>query len=272
MTMKKEYIILIIVIAALAMYLVARKPDRNNYELPQLGLIAENDITKIELSSSHDKILFKKEGTDWKISPEKYLADSKKVKDMISAIAKLKLSDLISESKNYKRYDLDQTKGIEVKCWVKGKVQRQIILGKSAQTFNHTFVKLVDNDAIYSAIGDIRKYFDNEKDEYRDKLVLSFDQKTIHEIEIKTEENADKYTKTANDIVTESDKKSGSNTETMTAGARWVNSKGIEADNDQISSILSSLSSLKCEKYLKDKTDKDLLNQIYKIELKGAST
>jgi hypothetical protein len=260
------------IIAALVVYLVARKPDRNNYELPQLESIAETDITKIELTSSKEKIIFNKEGTDWKLSHEKYLADAKKTKDMITAIANLKLSELISESKNYKRYDLDPTKGIEVKCWVKGKLQRQIVIGKSAQTFNHTFVKLAGKDAIYSAIGDMRKYFDNEKDEYRDKLVLSFDKKAIAEIEIKAEESADKFTLSANDIKTESDKKSGPDTDTMPAESRWVNSTGREADNDQISSILSSLSDLKCEKYIKDKAKIDLSNQFYKIELKGASS
>ena len=39
-----------------------------------------------------------------------------------------------------------------------------------------------------------------------------------------------------------------------------------------MTSFLSNLSSLKCEKYFKDKTKEDLSNQTYRIELKGASS
>ena len=48
--MKKEYIVLAVVIVALVAYLVSRNRDRNLYELPQIESVQTKEITRVELT------------------------------------------------------------------------------------------------------------------------------------------------------------------------------------------------------------------------------
>ena len=95
MKIKKEYIILLVVIVALTAYLVSRNRDRNLYDLPQIESVDTKAITRIELTRAGAAILFDKEGSDWKIFPEKYLADPQKVKEMLAVMEGLTLTELI---------------------------------------------------------------------------------------------------------------------------------------------------------------------------------
>ena len=47
--MKKEYLVLVVIIAALAAYLFMDKKDKTHYTLPELAVIKKNVITKIDL-------------------------------------------------------------------------------------------------------------------------------------------------------------------------------------------------------------------------------
>ncbi|MBW2633754.1 MAG: DUF4340 domain-containing protein [Deltaproteobacteria bacterium] len=269
MKIKKEYLLLVVIIVALAAYLVSRNPDRNLYELPQMDSVLEKDIRKIELTSSDGKILFAKEGSDWKIAPENYLADSQKVKEMLSVIERLTLTELISESKNYKRYNLDPAEGIKVMCWAKDNLRRQFTIGKSAGSFSHTFVKLPGNDAVYQARGDFRKKFDMEKGGFRDKSVLSFEKNDIVEFEIQTGESREKFKKKIVPQETESKEIKDPGASAPPSEPLWTDSKGGAADVAMVSGTLSTLSDLKCEMFLEGKTKADFSNPVYKITFKG---
>ena len=60
---------------------------------------------------------------------------------MLSAIENLTLTALVSESKNYNLYDLNEEKRINVKAWQGENLKRDVDLGKTASSFRHTFVK-----------------------------------------------------------------------------------------------------------------------------------
>ena len=46
MKIKKEYIILAIIIIALSVYLVMRRSDRTLYELPEIPQVSQKEITR----------------------------------------------------------------------------------------------------------------------------------------------------------------------------------------------------------------------------------
>jgi hypothetical protein len=52
MKVKKEYLILILIIAALSIYLLIRNSDRTLYQLPELDGLKQSDISKIEISKN----------------------------------------------------------------------------------------------------------------------------------------------------------------------------------------------------------------------------
>ena len=269
MKMKKEYLLLAAITVALVAYLVSRNPNRNLYELPQLAQVTIKDVTKIELASSNGNIILTKEGSDWKISPDKFLADSQKIKEMLTVMENLTLTELISESKNYKRYDLDPAKSIELKIWEKDDLRRQITIGKSANSFNHTFVKLPENEAVYQAKGDFRKKYDIEKGDFRDKLILSVEGKDVSEFEIQTNEIHETFIKKTVAPETETDEKKDANTPIPQIKTEWIDSKGKAADTAKISSFLSMFSNLKCDAFIEKKTKADFSNPAYTFTFKG---
>jgi len=270
MKLKKEYIILAVVIVALVAYLVSRKQDRSLYDLPEIAAVEAKKITRVELFRGEDTLTFHKEGSEWKISPENYLADSQKVKDMLNMVEDITLTELISESKNYQRYDLDAKDGIHLKCWAKDDLTFEILIGKAAESLNHTFVKLPDDQAVYHAKGNFRKKFDMEIGDLRDKTVLAFDKETIGALDIQAGEEAETYKKqeTPPDPA---EAKDGEQPAAQDAGSKpkWVDANGEDADANKIASLISTVSNLKCEKYLEGKTKNDFSDPVYTLTLTG---
>ncbi|MBW2611116.1 MAG: DUF4340 domain-containing protein [Deltaproteobacteria bacterium] len=273
MKIKKEYIILLVVIVALTVYLVSRNRDRNLYDLPQIESVDTKAITRIELTRAGAAILFDKEGSDWKIFPEKYLADPQKVKEMLAVMEGLTLTELISESKNYQRYDLDVTDGIGLKCWSKDALRFAFTIGKSAESNNHTFVKLPEDEAVYHARGNFRNKFDMPKGEFREKTVLFFDKTDIDTFAIRLDAGFETFKRV--DVLqepAEPEEKDNTSVEDGVAVRKWVDAGGGDVDDDQINGLVSTLSDLKCEKYLEGKTKDDFSEPVYTIKLKGAGT
>ena len=137
MKFKKEYLILILIIAALSTYLLIRSSDRTRYQLPELGGLKQSDINKIEISKSGNSLILEKRDNQWYIEPAGYLADKTKVKAMLNVFESLALTALVSESKDYNRYDLNAEKRITVKAWQQGTLKRNFDIGKAAPSFRH---------------------------------------------------------------------------------------------------------------------------------------
>ena len=83
MKIKKEYIILAVIIVALSVYLVMRRGDRTLYELPQMPQISQNEITRLEITKGKTLIGLNKKDNSWYIAPKEYPADAGKVKNML---------------------------------------------------------------------------------------------------------------------------------------------------------------------------------------------
>jgi hypothetical protein len=271
MKIKKEYLILCVIILALSLYLIFHNRDRSTYQLPALSPIERNDITRIEILGAEKTIELGREGSDWKILPEAYPADAAKIKDMLDVLTAFTLTALVSESENYQIYDLDDEHRIRVKAWSKDSVVREFDAGKAASSFRHTFVKLPGNPMVYHARDNFRRKFDLSTDDLRDKLVLSFDAETIHEIEIQKGALTSIFSK--NPVPGENAEpgsKEAGEKPVAPQEQRWMNEKNELLDEPAIRRLLSTLSGLKCEKYIEGKTKAEFSRPICTILLKGA--
>ena len=271
MKFKKEYLILGVIIVALSLYLVFHNRDRSTYQLPELSSIERNDITKIEIIGAEQTIELSREGSDWTILPKTYPADAAKVKDMLDVLGAFKLTALVSESENYQIYDLDDAHRVRVKAWAKDVVVREFDTGKAASSFRHTFVKLPGNPMVYHARDNFRRKFDLSIDDLRDKIVLSFAAETIHEIVIKKGEKQSIFSK--NPVSPENEQpssKAAGEKPGAPVQTKWVNENNEIMDESAIQQLLSTLSDLKCEKYIEDKTKAEFNQAVYSILLKGA--
>jgi hypothetical protein len=272
MKAKKEYIVLIVVILALGLYLFFRTPDRSQYQLPRLPEVDAATITKVEIDKPDTSIVIEKEGDEWHLVPKGYLADNNRVKTMLETIQGLTVTALVSESKSYGRYDMGDDKKITVKAWIGDKLAREFDLGKAAASFRHTFVKWPGDGRVYHARGNFRATFDQNVDSLRDKLVLSFDQAGIEEIRIIQDKQELVLVRTQLPVeVTDGpDEAESKSPEQRVPEFVWQTADGRQGDKTTLSRLMTTLSSLRCEKYIDDKSKADFTNPIYAVRLKGS--
>ena len=271
MKLKKEYFILTAILVALILYLALHQSNRTHYQLPKLSEISGKHISKLEITTKSGSIVFNKEDNTWHIGPKGYRADSTKVKHILNIVENLKLTALVSKSKDYVRYDLGHNKDIRVQAWQGNTLLREFDIGKTAPTFKHTFVKLPDDPNVYHARGNFRQNFDHPVEDFRDKSVLSFAQNSIQEITLTHEKKTISLSRkeipeTLHEKKDASTAKGSKASKTKTV---WEDTKGHEAAPSRISSLLSFLNSLECERYLDDLKKEDLKNPIYTVTLKG---
>jgi len=271
MKLKKEYFILTAILVALVLYLALHQSNRTHYQLPKLSEISGKHISKLEITTKSGSIVFNKKDNTWHIGPKGYRADSTKVKHILNIVENLKLTALVSESKDYVRYDLDNNKDIRVKAWQGNTLLREFDIGKPAPTFKHTFVKLPDDPNVYHARGDFRRNFDHPVEDFRDKSVLSFAQNGIQEITLTHEKKTISLSR--KEIPETLAKKKDASTAKASNASKtktvWEDTKGHEVASSKISSLLSFLNSLECETFLDDLKKEEFKNPIYSVTLKG---
>jgi hypothetical protein len=117
MKIKKEYVVLFFVIAVLVYYISSKRSDRTHYELPEVRKIQKADISKISIRKKDSDVVLIREGDGWLVGPNRYLASDSGVEKIINGISGLKLTAMVSESKNYPLYELDEEHVIEVEAY-----------------------------------------------------------------------------------------------------------------------------------------------------------
>ncbi len=240
--MKKEYIILGALILGLSLYLGLKKNDQTHYTLPEIKKVDTTQVDRLTVQKGDEKIEFKKTGDGWTVGDEHFPADKPAVDDMLTVIQNLKLSTLVSEKDDRIRYELDKENALDVKAFKGDTLLMTFKIGKPAPSYNHTFVMIENNDAIFHAVNSFRSDFDKTMDEFRDKAVLKFDKDSIQKI---TLEKAGK-TLTLTCPEPADDQK-----EETKEGAKavWQANDGSTPDKEAIESLLDTLSSLVCDTY-----------------------
>lgn len=270
MKVKKEYIVLAAIILALSIYLFKHTTNKLNYQLPNLPEIPIESISEIEISGPGNQITLRKKDTKWYIGEMNYLADSTKTKDMLDTIGNLTLTALVSESKNYSRYHLDDDKKITVKASVDGNLKRDFEIGAVANSYQHTFVKISGDHRIYHAVGNFRGTFDQTTSKLRDKLVMSFEKRDIHEIKITKGKESLVYKQEAIPVSVEPMKENKDPASpSKESGQAWTRSDSEDVDQSSLESFLDTLSHLRCDSYIPNKTKHDLTNPLHSIQLRG---
>jgi len=272
MKIKKEFIILGIIICGLLIYVFQRKADRINYQLPVIPPVAQRELTKIELSKGEIPTIIRKEDDKWYIDSKGYLADSNKVKGMLDGIERLTLAALVSESKSYNRYDLDDKNKIQIKAWQGDTLKRDFLVGKTAAGSRHTFVRLAGDDRVYQAQENLRTKFEFTVDNLRDKTVLAFNPSEIQEIKVSKGDESMTLTRTPetaeNSPAKEADTQSAEPPPEKVK-TTWQAADGKKVDETRLNRLLSTLSKLNCQKYIDGRQEEEFTDPVYAIVLKG---
>jgi len=271
MRVKKEYGILVAVIVVILLYLILRTPDRTRYQLPTLPRLAGTEISKIDISKLDTSIVLTKKDERWYVAPEGYPADKGKIRDMLAIIENLSLTAMVSESKNYNRYDLGKDKKIIVRAWAGEKLRREFDVGKAAPSRRHTFVKLAGDARVYHGQGNFRGKFDQTAENCQDRTVLSFDHAQIQEVTIVKGEQSMRFFREL--LPMEASKAQGPNAEKRPPPKPemvWKNADGKKGDQSKLNRLLMALPNFRCEKYIEGHKKDDFTDPIYTMRLKGA--
>jgi hypothetical protein len=266
MRLKKEYLVLIVIILAAVAYLYFHKQDRELYTLPVLPKVSADDITRLDITREGKTVSLTKNGGQWLITPGDYLADGAVVKGMLFSIADLSVTALVSESKAYKRYDLGEDKRIQVTAYGSGNALRSVDIGKAASTFQHTFIKLPDDDRVYHGAGDFRRKFDRDIDGLRDKVVLAFQPEKISAITVTTPTRTVQLSRSAeaeNASAETTDEKEEKPT------AMWTTADGKTIAGEQVDPFLNRLNRLTCSRFIDDAADPELGAPVMTVALEG---
>lgn len=270
MKVKKEYIILALVIVALSVYLIMRKSDRTQYELPDVPQVAAKEISKLQITRDKVIVLVNKKDENWYIGPEEYPADTGKIKDMLTALENLTLTALVSESKNYNLYDLGGDKKINVKAWQGENLKRDVDLGKTASSFRHTFIKPAGDERVFHARGNLRNNFDLSLDDLRDKLVLALTPADIQQFEVVQNQQPLVLNKAQAPVVVGNEQ---TDKQAEAAPAKnqpvWQTADGRPVDEAVVKQILDTVSNLRCQKFINDRSKDDFTSPLFTLRMKG---
>lgn len=270
MKVKKEYAILSVVIIALGFYLFFRNTDRTTYTLPELPAIKSQDLTKVEIGKGDLTVVLTRRNDDWFVSPGDYPADVTLVNRMLDTLAGLKVTALVSETRNYARYELDEDKQLRVTAYQGDKALRALHIGKAAGTMRHTHITLSEDPNVYHAQGNFRQDFDQSVASLRDKSVLAFKKDEIKEFSIDAGDRYVVLQKTDAPQPSEDNTTASEDKPATAADAEWKTADGQTVANDAVQKLLSALSGLKCRAYLTDPSQTELTHPAYLIRIKGA--
>ena len=274
MKVKKEYMILSVVIVALGLYLFFRSTDRTTYRLPELPTLKAQDLSKIEIGKGDQTVTLDRSDDGWQVSPGDYPADTRLVQRVLDDLAALSVTALVSETQNYARYELDEKNQIRVKAYRDGNVVRDFHIGKAADTMRHTHITLAGDANVYHAQGNFRNDFDQSVESLRDKTVLAFKPAEVVEFVIATPERSVTVRKTpAPQPAAETDTPSETGKEgTSEAENTWQIMDGPAVETETVERLLEDLSGLKCRAYLTDRSKADLANPIYQVRIQTGET
>jgi hypothetical protein len=268
---KREYIVLLLIIAALSIYLAVQKRGEVHYVLPELEKIEKADVSRLLINSGSASLTLKRDGEEWSVMPGGYPADVSLVDRMLAEVGGLTLTALVSESKSYDVYDLDEDNRIEVGAYGgEGKAIRKFAVGKAASSYRHTFVTVGDGHEIYHARGSIRSVFDKTVASLRDRSVMSFDER-INEVTVSDGGNGTAFVRSSVPVEVNVNREQAEETGGEPKDT-WVTDKGRPVKGEDLDDVIKTIQKLKCDYFIEGRGKGDLGNPGYEVSLRGAKT
>jgi hypothetical protein len=266
--MDRKTIISLSIIAALMLIIVLRNVQFFN-DLP--GLSAwEGKANEIVITKKNATIrLYQKDGK-WVINDPAYPADNEMVKSLEDSMKNLTLTDLISEKKQYDRYDLSKDKAIHVIVKNEIQVLRDVLLGKTSSIGRKVYIKLAKYPEVYLASGSLVNDFNKSVDEYREKNIFSVSKDALESVTVnyKGHSYTLKKEEVKDEAVSQKDAKEKENTKTASK-IKWylAGQKHMKLDEKAVDSFLESFSSLRAQSFPPDNTKVARIS--CKVELKA---
>jgi len=163
---------------------VMRSPEKGARTGERPRPIAKlNDVDTMEVTREGKTSVIKKEGSNYKmVSPVAYAADAEAAKSAFEQLEKLEFDTIVSDQKSkHDEFEVGD-KGLRVVAKKGGKVLADLRVGKV--TNNVTLVRVEGKNEVWNAVGGLKYIFDKDAAAWRDKALVTFEEKDAEKIEI----------------------------------------------------------------------------------------
>lgn len=188
MKINKQLLLPIALILTFSIYLGVKNTGEMNYKIPDFIPLEEEQIDIIEINKPSGSIKLYKENGIWELAPENLRAEPSKINEMLTFLENPQFIDMVSNTKNYQNYGLENNKYIDIKAIVKENTSndtvRELYLGDLNESRRFAFIRTPDNKAVFTVKENIKKLFDVSENDMLDKKILNFDSTQIDKIEV----------------------------------------------------------------------------------------
>jgi len=164
-------------IVALLAYIIFRNDSNINYSLPKMEKISKDFVSKI----TYNDFEITKSNGEWFL-PSGYKAQEVSMDRLLAETENLKVIDMISESKNYSRFGLEEPDTLKI--YKNDQVLLELKVGNTSSTGNYTYVLIPGQTPVYSIRGNIKNTFNKTENDLRDKTVFTITKEKVTEIVI----------------------------------------------------------------------------------------
>lgn len=229
-----SYGVLGALVVVLALYLVFRNTDRMQYDVPETAAIDKASIESIRIvSEEHGTVELVRSADTWYVGENRYETDSDRLQEILDAVTDFELTELVSTAEFYDRYELDDESKLEVIVSGEEETLLRFDVGKQAPTYNHTYVRLSGDDRVFQATGNMRRAFERDVEELRNKVVFTLNPANVLRIGVTTPDESFRLFRSEEEE------------ETV-----WTSNEEEEWDPEAISDALGRLTNLECRSYI----------------------
>ena len=269
--MKKEYLLLVVVIIGLGALLFYQKKGQTNYQLPVLPVL-QKSVDRVLIEKAGEKIEIRLHDGKWVVGEKAYRANSDRVKKIIAEVKAVKLEALISEKANYQIYDLEAEKRIKVSLFAADQLLRELQIGKNSASLRQTYVMLKDDPKVYQALGNLKSNVFSSVADLRDKKVFAIGADKLASIdEIVVDHLEDGKRQVIKLVKLKSEPVAGDQANDLPAApvVTWRLASGASVASENVKKLFNSISDLQCENYIDNPHSEAFSSPLYKVVLKG---
>ncbi len=176
----KKFLISLGIIALCALVLVINSYRSSSVPSLKAWTGAADEILVTREGKTVSLVL--KEGK-WLMGEKAFPADPEAMTQIENKLKNLKLSELITSTPHYERYDLAGERAVTVQAKSGGKTLREVTLGKKSSTMRHTYVRLGEAPEVYLASGSFDE-LTKPADDLRDKTIMKVSKGAIESFEV----------------------------------------------------------------------------------------
>jgi hypothetical protein len=154
-------------------------------------------ITKVEMIKKGQTVALEKSGAAWQVKAEKtWPANKMLVDELLNSLKDLTIGSIVSTNpQRQAEFQVDNDNGISLKVFKGSEQVLDIIVGKVSSDYLHGFLKFPGKNEVYQGIGAGRWIVERDAKAWRDRTIVSVNEKEVDQITITGKEKTSLFQK-----------------------------------------------------------------------------